>query len=678
MKKNILKYVLCGGALLASVGFTACDDYMEGDGWRASTEPQLDEYMAGRSDCSLFLDIINQGDLRGMVHAYGTYTLFAPTNDAVIARFRASGIDDAKAKIRALSADSARAVVKYHMLSDTIRTSDFVNGTRLNKANMETDYLVTDYISGNDSNYYTVNRKARIITPDVHTGNGILHVINSMLYRPEYTVQTVFADINKYRDNADNGNGDNSYAIINRLMQSVLADSLKTTFAEFTKGYPQITLVVTSDSIMQANGITNMDELVEALQSKNISDYSTQTLLKNWVQYHILNGRYYQTDINNSTSLANLSDLKKVITVTRVGTTTYLNRFADFGEEGLVLRASGDMVDFTCSNGTLQTVDGELEIVERAAARINWDFADQPEMRALSNYRKAGCNAYFYSSTNEDGEIVTDLQMMSWSGKLNPSVHYECDFVPALNQLNFDGNSEYTYGDYLNFRLGQTTMQYMEIKTPTLVAGKYKVWIRFRRMGTFGVHGIQRMTFKQDGEEDQVFSTYCLSNGTEKSYSFDQDEADAAKGAYAACAYNTAVSTVIGAVLMGTIDVKSDGVHTLRLDPTENNQSLGQNYDMLYYIPIDVDQVNPRVMLDGNDAKVYKMVRDEDTGETYLDRSQSVVIAGFNADYRTHIFPYQCPVYDGTAGIGNCPYGFCINHDPSHFSPEGDLLDDYK
>jgi hypothetical protein len=44
-------------------------------------------------------------------------------------------------------------------------------------------------------------------------------------------------------------------------------------------------------------------------------------------------------------------------------------------------------------------------------------MADQPEIRALKGYRKAGTTQYFYSTltANDDGYVPTDLSMMSWT-----------------------------------------------------------------------------------------------------------------------------------------------------------------------------------------------------------------------------------------------------------------------
>lgn len=670
--KNIFRLAVLAVASAACMpAFIACDDYMDGDDWEYSALPQLDEYIDSREDLSLFAQIIDQGNVRGMVHAYGTYTLFVPDNNAVMSYLEASSVSDAENKIATMSDSLARAHVKYHMLSDTLYTTDFIN-TRLSCANMESDYLISAYKHGNDSNYYVINRDARITTADVRTGNGILHVINGFLYRPDYSVQAVFDDIEAY-----NTDSSKSYGILNGLMQQIMRDSLHTTLDALLGNVKHYTFLAQPDSVMEAQGLTSVEAIMEALQKNNISNYSNQQLLSNWIGYHFLTGRYYQTDIKGSSSMGTCTSLGKVITVTSINEDIYLNRFEAFDDPGLLLDRSGHFVDFTCANGAVQTVLGELEIIERAATRINWDMADQPEIRALKGFRKAGTSQYFYSSLSEDdnGYVKTDLSMMSWTGKNTPTVKYDCLWVPTRGLDNFGSKQEeYVYGDYLNFRLATHVMQYVEITTPTLVVGKYKVWLRYRAMGTSAnKHGTIRTTFKQDGQEDQVFGTVTLSNYGPKVYSRDDDESYAAKGTQNPIAYYP-TSNFVGGVLLATIDVINDGAHILRLDATEGNQSLGQNYDMLMFIPIDLDQVSPRVCADGSDARVYKVVVDEE-GNTSIDRSQYIDVAGYSSDYRTHVFPFQCPVMEGTTEPGCCPKAWCINHDPERFDSEGNLIE---
>jgi uncharacterized surface protein with fasciclin (FAS1) repeats len=650
---NIFRSLLLTSAVV--LAFASCKEQEYGD-WTANSEPQLDEYIAKTEDLSLFYQIIEQADLKGMVHAYGTYTLFAPVNDAVAAYFGASDVASAQSAIRSLSADSCRAIVKYHMLTDTIHTYDLVN-SRIRSANMEQDYLVSAYTYDESTmlNTYSVNG-FKVITPDVHTGNGILHVIDGFLARPKYTVMDVFENIDNYAD---------GYSIMTGIMKEILAEPKYAELVQpLIEGQKYITFLAQPDSVMKAEKLTSLEEVLAALSDPklNIKGYSEEQLLANWVGYHFVSGRYFKTDLSGT--LNTCTSLGKVVTTTAVDEAhIYLNRFEVYGEDGILVNQDAELTDFICADGVIQTIEGELHIIERAATRINWDFADQPEIRALSGFRKAGTSQYFYTTNvaDESGYVPTDLSMMTWAGKNSPVIQYYCDYEPTLGVVNFDDKSERVYGDHLRFRLGTTVITYLEFQTPTLVTGKYKVWVRYRREGKENL-GFMHMVFKQDGQEDQVFGTHTLAAYGPGDGGPDKDQQYAAKGTYAASPYR--FNSVITACCLGTIDVLSDGAHRIRLVPDDAN-SAQVSYDMFYFIPVDLDQVNPRVATDGNDARVYKMYYDADGNlvankDIYYDLS-----GGSSADERTHVFPNQCDVVAGKAEPGMCKYTWCPNHDPS-------------
>ncbi len=655
---NIFRSLLLAFALFA--GFSSCQEQEYGD-WTANSEPQLDEYIAKSDSLNLFYQIIEQADLIGMVHAYGTYTLFAPMDEAVIAYFGATNESDAKSKISALSADSCRAIVKYHMLTDTIHTYDLVN-SRIKSPNMEQDYLVSAYTYNSQTmlNSYSVNG-FDVVTPDVHTGNGILHVIDGFLARPKYTVMDVFNNIEDYAS---------GYSIMTGIMKEILSEPR---YAELVlpliEDQHYLTLLAQPDSVMEAEKLTTLEAVKAALSDEkvNIKGYSEEQLLANWVGYHLVAGRYFKTDLSGS--LNTCTSLGKVVTTTVVDEAhIYLNRFEVYGEDGILVNQDAALTDFICADGVIQTIEGELHIIERAATRINWDFADQPEIRALSGFRKAGTDQWFYTSNVEDetGYVPTDLSMMTWAGKNSPNIEYYCGYEPTLGVLNFDAKDERVYGDHLRFRLGTTVITYLEFVTPTLVQGKYKVWVRYRREGKENL-GFMHMVFKQDGQEDQVFGTHTLAAYGPGDGGPDKDQQYAAKGTYAASAY--IFNSVITACCLGTIDVLSDGAHHIRLVPDDAN-SAQVSYDMFYFIPVDLDQVNPRVATDGNDARVYKMYYDADGNlvankDVYYD-----LCGGSSSEERTHVFPNQCQVVGGKLEPGMCPYTWCPNHDASLFTEE--------
>ena len=69
--------------------------------------------------------------------------------------------------------------------------------------------------------------------------------------------------------------------------------------------------------------------------------------------------------------------------------------------------------------------------------------------------------------------------------------------------------------------------------------------------------------------------------------------------------YNAkAHNSVVCSKNIGIIDVKHTGEHILRFDATITSKDVGANWDMIQFIPIDEDQLYPRIAIDG--SLVYK------------------------------------------------------------------------
>jgi hypothetical protein len=139
-------------------------------------------------------------------------------------------------------------------------------------------------------------------------------------------------------------------------------------------------------------------------------------------------------------------------------------------------------------------------------------------------------------------------------------------------------------------------MQWMEIKTPVLIEGKYKVWLCYRREHKMSI----KTTFKQEGYDDQILpyifslADYMPSPEDEGS-SHELIELDGWKQ------YNAKVfNNVVISHLLGTIVVETTGRHTLRFDVVSSTHSEYGSWDMIQFIPADEDQLWPRVDMKGS------------------------------------------------------------------------------
>ncbi|GHV26723.1 lipoprotein [Bacteroidia bacterium] len=536
---------------------------MDGELYQVYDEKMIDELME-ENHLSDFLAIVKKGGLGGTIHAYGTLTLFAPTNEAVQAYLQNTG----KATISDLSEEEAAAIVKYHLVRDTLLTTDFVDG-RLPSSNFSRKYLTTKTQSVGADVYIEVNRQARIFTKDVRGSNGYLHIIDNVLTPPAQTV-------------ADRIEGlpDAEYSLMKTLFaRSGLKDSLS---VERTDHW--FTFFIQDNQAFKAAGIESIDDLLVQLRENSPAIDKDETLIYNYVAYHGANKLAYIADLLVASDLTTLAP-KQVITLKRNLDKILLNEFiqAQTREEGILLDRTSEYSDWSCSNGVIHKIDGNIQIKNRSAYRIYWDIAEQPEIMALKSFRKAGGSGEFAS-----GELAD----ITWGGKTDVKFKYYCNGYSST----FDEKFQYVYGDYLRFMMSTNTMQWVEFKTPVLVPGKYKVWLCYRREHDMTI----KSTFKQEGYDDQILPfnfdlAEYMPNPEGEGSSHELIEIEGWKQ-YNAKKFNS----VVISHLLGTIVVETTGRHTLRFEVVSSKHSYEGSWDMIQFIPIDEDQLWPRVDIKGN------------------------------------------------------------------------------
>jgi len=586
MKKSFFISCICIPALAMMLAMSSCQkNVME---IVISNDKQIDELMEEQQSPSLteFLAILDISGMRSTVHAYGNYALFAPDDDAVDAYLKQTG----KSSVNDLTQDEAAAIIKYHLLNvtditDSVTTSAFVDG-RMAYPNFSGSYLTTKQEGEN----IRVNRQALILSPrNIKASNGYLHIINQVLTPPDPVTESITARVRALPDN---------FSLMKEAFErSGMADTLAANPAGVWK-----TFFIQDNDAFAADGINNMDDLVSVLQKNTPAVGNVDSLLYNFIAYHTVPTLNYVADL---LVVSNLQTMVKnqIVTFTRVVNgfdTQILLNHLELGqstEPGYPLDRSSDYVDWTCSNGVIQKVDGNIQIIIRSAYRIYWDIAEQPEIMALRNFRKPGCSVFYNQG---------DLSELTWSVHTNTpdpygQIQYYCGAVPQ-SIAAFDEKSQYVYADYLRFNLDLQAIQWMELKTPVLIGSdegvKYKVWICYRRELQCSL----KSTFKEDGYNDQILpyifdmSEYMPDPYDSSSGNTPETVEVAGWKIYNAKKFNS----VVCSHLLGTIEVHTTGRHTLRLEPTTHTRTQQQgSVDMIEFIPVDESQLWPRIDVKG-------------------------------------------------------------------------------
>lgn len=529
------------------------------------------------TDFSLLIKILQLTGTDNSLNGYGTYTLFAPNNNAIKQYLQ----DVGKSSVDDISVDELKNFVKIHLIRDTI-TSDQFNDGKLRTPTMYGQSLLTGAQNVNGVTTLTVNRQAAIVKADIRTGNGIIHEIDHVLKPATLTLAQMIEQ-------------NPAYSIFSQaLKETTLYDTLNVQPAnqpDSTKMFN--TVLAESDAVLQAAGINSYAALKAKFSNTGNPRLATDSLHL-FMDYHILPGLKYLPDVYNAASHNTLGDL--VVSTKVVGQDILINDDTFNGTHETGARVDRPVSDNTAANGVLHFMEDHYAIKVRFPVPVYWEVTDQPEFQKLTG---------IYRVTNKSSAKFApgDIKDINWQ---TGSVQYMC--APEARKF-------YVYhNDYLfinALRTAATANSWIEFKTPLLVKGRYKVWICFIRRG--GGKGVsvyfdgtllpKVLNFTESLPSPlHIGNKYTYPTGTTP----ESLEALGKKITFGGNVpyYNDPTSTIDYyqdnyGVLAGTIDVAKTDRHILRLQAVVDAKDDVQ-IDMIHFIPENMDQLYPKFNPDGS------------------------------------------------------------------------------
>lgn len=575
--KQRLYVVLMGLAslilfLVYLLAFTSCERADEDKLFKIYEDKMIDEIMLEHS-LDDFLTIVEIAQFKGTIHAYGNYTLFAPTDEAVQTYLQSIG----KSTVFDLTKAEATDIVKYHLILDTIKTADFTDG-RLPAPNFANTYLTNKAEADGATIYYRINRQANLLTSNLRGANGYLHILDAVLTPPTRSITQVIRTL-----------PDEDYSFLKTVFEaSGWADSL-----DKVNPVGNYTFFIQNNEAFKKAGIENQEQLMTLL-IKNSPNVVEDSLMFQYIGYHALGSLRYTIDLMRASSIETMIKAQ-VILFKREANRVLLNEFKvdKINEDGVPLLLESEYTNLSCSNGVIHEIDGNIAIKNRQAYRVYWDIAEQPEIMALKVFRSGG------SASFKPG----DLSELNWGGPWAQSLTYKSNGALPKSL----GNEQFVYNDFLDIRISTKLNSWMELKTPVLVAGKYKIWLSFRR---YTKGSTIRTVFKQDGYDDQVLPyIFSLSSYSPNpsSVSHEQMLIDGWKQ------YNVKYVSTMCCHALGIIEVQTTGRHIVRIEAT--NDGVAAPLDMIQFIPVDEDQLWPRIDMAGK--WIYEDTPDCEIWPTY-------------------------------------------------------------
>ena len=306
-----------------TLSFTACKK-------ADTTTPTLStigEIINTGSRFTLLKAALVRAGLDGSLTQAGTYTVFAPTDDA----FKAFGYVDAAA-INAAPVDLLKTVLQYHVLSTRVGTSDIptaVNTTQQTLAGLPVylSKITSTSATSTSTTSATVSiNGAHILQADGIASNGTIHAIDRVLLPPVFgNIVATIQGIPLLLPTA-------SF----KLLQAAVAKA--GIGASLTATGP-LTVFAPTDAAFKAVGIDS------AAIAK-----TPATTLTAILSYHVLNSRTYTPLITSGASLSTLQGG----TIT-AGTSTTALTVTGKGNGGMASTIIGP--DITATNGVVHIID---------------------------------------------------------------------------------------------------------------------------------------------------------------------------------------------------------------------------------------------------------------------------------------------------------------------------------
>lgn len=276
----------------------------------------LEEDPAGRFND--FIYVLKKSQVWGELDTYGTFTCFAPVNDAFDSYLEDKGLQS----IEDLTKAQCDTIAWNHLIRKVFYMSDLTAGA-LPHVNLLNRFLTVDYVlEKNDEGIQiaipTINRDTRIIHKDDSVENGVVQVVdniirvsgdfvydivrndsNTQIFAAALTLVALEDTLKKWHDETYTIDYDSAYVGIK--CQGGGSDYTVFYLPEHNYGF---TMLIEPDEVYRSYGINNLQDLIEfandvyhqsyraeydAYGDKYDTVWSDQrNPLRRFVEYHIL------------------------------------------------------------------------------------------------------------------------------------------------------------------------------------------------------------------------------------------------------------------------------------------------------------------------------------------------------------------------------------------------------
>ena len=313
---------------MVSIAFTSCDDDPGVENYYTSTKEYASDFLTNRSgQYSMFIEVLQRATgentakpmrLMDLLSTYGSYTVFAPNNEAMTNYLASMGLTS----VDEMKKEDCDTLAFNHIIEHAYFTTDVSSGT-YPKTNMLDRLLEITCMTGAPKEE---GGDSTIIRQINHTGN-ICHADDSVANGVVHTLDVVIGNNNELL--AEVLQKDSDLTLFNKLLQMTgIADSLRSTYVDLAytigsdsvdwdndklvmstateydnvaymkKRYFKYTVFAEKDEVYQAAGLNTIEDIVEYAKQvydqvypddANVDNYTDRrNSLNRFVSYHIL------------------------------------------------------------------------------------------------------------------------------------------------------------------------------------------------------------------------------------------------------------------------------------------------------------------------------------------------------------------------------------------------------
>ena len=175
---------------MATVALTGCNPEPDESDLFTATGETVADYIKRKPELTAFDNVLSKVGLDRNLSAYGEYTCFIPTNEAVTAYIdQLYNDEEASIPHNGLAANSLEALIdndslcndiaKYHLHANELLTTIDMGGGSGSISTMLRIPISSDGSTGR----IVLNKVATIIEPDSVVTNGVVHVIDQVIPR---------------------------------------------------------------------------------------------------------------------------------------------------------------------------------------------------------------------------------------------------------------------------------------------------------------------------------------------------------------------------------------------------------------------------------------------------------------------------------------------------------------